>query len=253
MDISLLSRASLRPPTHHSDGGDLASAPPPSSVLLDVSAYILNKRNSTTATCTFRNDNKLQVTFFPAHPPRVSYFCVFCPGMKNCDYSVEPKIIATEGNLVLFRAAFGSLYEIWDSSSYEYFIYRANGGSPDGSPLLEQIPQPHGVLIPDRQIGLLSDSHGGYTIVALLGDSSARNRTSDRSCLNQYKFCIFSSKDKFWTMEDVKLTPQEYEFHHVTSKVITIGGETGTMAFVDLWCGILLYDVLDGGAGDYCH
>jgi hypothetical protein len=33
--------------------------------------------------------------------------------------------------------------------------------------------------------------------------------------------------------------------YHLTTKVIVIGGATGTIGWVDMWCGILLCDVLE--------
>ncbi|XP_062204833.1 uncharacterized protein LOC133906889 [Phragmites australis] len=253
MDRVFLFRDSLRPPTHRGDGSDLANGTWPSWVLLDFTAYVLDRRNSTTATCKFRGDKELQVTFFPAHPPRVSYFCVYCSGLKPSDYPIEPTVIATEANLVLLRIAVGARHELWCPRVHDYFIYSADGGGPDGGPLLEQLPHPSPYFFRDEQIGLLSYDTGGYTVVALRDDSSELYRKGSPAALDQYDVCILHSKDKVWTIKAVDVPREQLQqrsdgFRHDTSKVITIGGEHGTMAFVDLWRGILWYDVLSGDA-----
>ncbi|CAN6318578.1 unnamed protein product [Urochloa humidicola] len=237
---SILFPASLHPPAHN--GVDLESVPRPSWILLDFTAYIADKVNYTTAVCDLRG-KKIQVTFFPAHPPRVSYFCVYCPDLKFSNYAIEPKIIATEANLVLLRIVIGSRYEASCRMTYEYFIYRAWG--PNEWASLEQIPNPRPYYYHDEQVGLLNDDTGGYTVIALLDDSSVIDYSDSLIAQGKYKVCILDSKDKVWTVKDVFLPQnQQQDFYHATSKVITIGGKCGTMAFVDLWRGILQYDVL---------
>ncbi|TVU32140.1 hypothetical protein EJB05_23859, partial [Eragrostis curvula] len=193
--MGILSRASLHPPENGGGGGaDLANGPRPSWILLDQKAYVADARNSTTATCRFKGDKELQVTFFPARPPRVSYFCVFCAGHEASDYALEPKIV--------------------------------------------------GIL-----------SHDGYTVVALRDDSIALYRKSPPGP-GHYEVCILRSKDTGWTIKDVYVPPEQQQqqrsgddggrFRHATYKTITIGAERGTVAFVDLWRGILWYDVFGG-------
>ncbi|CAN6281237.1 unnamed protein product [Urochloa humidicola] len=239
MDSNLFP-ASLNPPAHR--GVDLASGPRPSWILLDFAAYFANKVNYTTAVCNLQG-KMIQVTFVPAHPPRVSYFCVYCPDLKPTDYAIEPKIIATEANLVLLRIVIGSRYEAWCRGAHEYLIYRAGG--PNEFASLEHLPHSRPYYFHDDQVGLLSNGTGGYTVAALLDDASVRYNLPPSPC--KYRVCIFDSKDKVWTVKAVPvLLPknQQQGFYHATSKVITIGGKCGTMAFVDLWRGILQYDVL---------
>ncbi|KAL6838732.1 hypothetical protein ACP4OV_031446 [Aristida adscensionis] len=98
----------------------------------------------------------------------------------------------------------------------------------------------------------------GSNVYALRDDSSALFRDVDELLPGQYEVCLLHSEDKVWTAMDVSVPPQlvkqhsdfEEGFRHVTAKVIAIGGEHGTMAFADLWRGILLYDVHRGNDDD---
>ncbi|OEL32586.1 hypothetical protein BAE44_0006395 [Dichanthelium oligosanthes] len=206
--------ASLHPPSY--GGADLADAPTPSWVLLDFRAYFTDRRNATTTTCMTRDNQEIQITFFPAHPPRVSYFCVHCRGVEPGDFATEPK---------------------------------ADGG-PDGAPSLELLPHPSRYFFYDEQVGLLS-REAEYTVVALRDDASAYFRGS--SMPGKYDVCLLDSERKVWTTKAVFVPPERQQgssgeegFRHETTNVLTIGGEPGTMAFVDLWRGILLLDVLHG-------
>uniref|UniRef100_A0A0A9TT88 Uncharacterized protein n=1 Tax=Arundo donax TaxID=35708 RepID=A0A0A9TT88_ARUDO len=245
-----LSRASRRPPTDRGDGADLSKAARPSWILLDFSAYVANECNSTTATCKFRGDKDFQVTFFPADPPLVSYFCIYCSGLKTSDYATEPKVLATEANLVLFRVAIGTPQDLCYPSAHEYFIYSAGGDGPGDAPSLEHLLHPYPYIFHDTRVGLLSYDTGGYTVAALRDDSSSLYRQDGPVGPGHYDVCILHSRDKVWASRAVNVPLQEQQkqssvgFCHDTSKVITIGGERGTMAFVDLWRGILQYDVL---------
>ncbi|GJN05625.1 hypothetical protein PR202_ga23272 [Eleusine coracana subsp. coracana] len=240
---------SLHPPSHGGDV-DLADAPRPDWVLLDFRAYVDSCTNATTASCKARDGlNDIQVTFFPAQPPRVSHFCVYCPGLGPYCFGEEPRIIATDGKFVLLRIFIGRRHDILCHNLHEYYIYCADGGT-DGGPSLQLIPHPSPYNFHDGQVGLVSRGTS-YTIAILRDDSSAFFRGF--SNMGKYDVCLFNSEDKIWRAIPVSV-PYEEEcqeecsdddegFVHETTKVITVGGEHGTIAFVDLWRGILLYDV----------
>ncbi|GJN37293.1 hypothetical protein PR202_gb26229 [Eleusine coracana subsp. coracana] len=187
----------------------------------------------------------VHVTFFPAQPPRVSHFRVQCPGSAPSCFGEEPKILATDGKFVLFRIFIGPRYGIVRHDLHEYSIYCADGG-PDGAPSLQLLPNPSPCIFHDDQVGLISRGTS-YTIAGLRDDSSPL--LHDLSDLGTYVVYLFNSEDKIWRPIPVSVPYKEEcsdddeEFLHETSKVITVGGEHGTIACVDLWRGILLYDV----------
>ncbi|RLM93663.1 hypothetical protein C2845_PM08G03030 [Panicum miliaceum] len=227
---------SLHPPTY--GDADRADSTRPDWILLDFRAYFADRRNATNAACKTRNGKEIQVTFFPAHRPRVSYFCVHCHGVEPSGFMWEPKVIATGGDFVLLCVSIGHHYAMVYLTLHEYYVYRA-GGSTGGPPSLELLPHPDLYYFRGLQI-----------IAALRDDSSGFFRGS--SGFGQYDIILFHSEDKVWTAKDVFVPPEQQQQHcsieeegfwHKTSKVITIGGKHGTMAFVDLWNGILLYDV----------
>ncbi|KAL6601800.1 hypothetical protein ACP70R_045020 [Stipagrostis hirtigluma subsp. patula] len=56
----------------------------------------------------------------------------------------------------------------------------------------------------------------------------------------RYDLQLYNSETRTWICKLV-YSPEDFE---ITSKVITIGGELGSVGWVDLWRGILIYDVL---------
>ncbi|PUZ61442.1 hypothetical protein GQ55_4G277000 [Panicum hallii var. hallii] len=69
-------------------------------------------------------DGKLiQATFFVRRPPRVSYVCVHSP--DAAEISVEPVVLATEGDLVLLRVSVGREGDYFEN--FDYYVYRAGG------------------------------------------------------------------------------------------------------------------------------
>ncbi|CAL4952068.1 unnamed protein product [Urochloa decumbens] len=240
-----LSRGSLHPPSH--GVADLTGAPMPSWVLLDFHAYFSDRRNSTTAACKTRDDKLIQVTFFPAHPPRVSYFCVHCQGEEPSGFAMEPKVLATHDNVLLLRISIGSPDEMMCHYLHEYYVYKASVGA-DAGPSLELLPHPSPYFFYDEQVGILSRG-AEYTVVALRDDASAYHRGSYTP--GEYDVCLLNSENKIWTTKGVSVPLDRQQassgeecFRHESSKVITIGGKPGTVAFVDLSRGILLFDVL---------
>ncbi|CAL4958681.1 unnamed protein product [Urochloa decumbens] len=249
MRDSHLRRGSLHPPSH--GAADLAESSRPDWVLLDFRAYFADCRNSTTASCKTRNGkDKIQVTFFPARPPRLSYFCVHCQGVEPSGFAMEPKVLATHDNVLLLRISIGSPNQIICHYLHEYYVYRASNGA-DARPSLELLPHPGPCFFFDEQVGILSRGTG-YTVVALRDDGSGFDRGSYTP--GEYDVCLLDSENKNWTKKDVfvplhrqqQASNGEERFSHESSKVITIGGEHGTVAFVDLSRGILLFNVLQG-------
>ncbi|KAJ1288832.1 hypothetical protein BS78_02G118000 [Paspalum vaginatum] len=122
---------------------------------------------------------------------------------------------------------------------YDYFVYRADSTRPP----LELLRRPHPYLC-RSDAGLLPRPDGHYTVAAL-------NFTGT---IHQFELHLFHSDTSTWISRMLLVdAPQDFplkiptQLHrHHTTTVITIGGEGGTMGWVDLWRGILLCDVLVG-------
>ncbi|KAL6596341.1 hypothetical protein ACP70R_047705 [Stipagrostis hirtigluma subsp. patula] len=67
------------------DPPDAARSRRPASILLDLNAYIADRRNATTAAATSTRGCTVEVSFWIAAPPAVSYSCVHCPCSKSKD------------------------------------------------------------------------------------------------------------------------------------------------------------------------
>ncbi|KAL6618774.1 hypothetical protein ACP70R_033913 [Stipagrostis hirtigluma subsp. patula] len=264
-----MEEASLHPPalwlssTGEDDGSDDAAAGIP-WVLLDLEGYVADHRNRTTAFALSQCGKQVQVTFFLARPPRVSYFCAFCPGHAHTEIPIEPMVLAMEGNLVLLRIAVGHGKTISEGDGL--YIYQANGADHGGAPSLKLLPRPPvGCVLYTDQVGLLRysnrDGGGGkdeFVVAALCmlcePGVSTHLQEGERIRLQYHRQAVFvyDSKLDAWRVNIVSLDEQQQQkqpgspFVHLNSKVIAIGGEAGTMAFVDLWQGILLCDVLSG-------
>ncbi|CAM0146637.1 unnamed protein product [Urochloa decumbens] len=220
--------ASLLPPRH--------DPPPdrPESCLLDSKAYLASRKNATTASCLARGGRLVQVTFFPVHPPRLSYMCVCCPGPGKSPYdefACEPNVVAAEADLVLIRMAFGPHHNRSDARKYDFFLYRAAAAGDEGRrpPSLTRI-------LPSSSL------------------PTAMPCTQEEDDI-EFAIHIYSSKTATWSCKPASLVAnkQHDHDHHLhnfrSEKVITIGGEGGAVAWVDLWCGFLFlqcHDVLKG-------
>uniref|UniRef100_A0A0E0B6R5 DUF1618 domain-containing protein n=1 Tax=Oryza glumipatula TaxID=40148 RepID=A0A0E0B6R5_9ORYZ len=225
---------SLRPPTHVAT----AAMTTPPWVLLECDAYIAtNHGNATTATSRTRAGHPIEVSFWAAPPPRVSYMCVHCPGLDPHKFAAEPTIIATEADLVLLRLALGPRDDSFKTSRQDYFIYHASSTAPK----LSLIPPP--VLLDnrfiDKQVGILRClDDGTYTVAALC--SAFKRGDLD------YVLHLYRSGADAWTCHPLSIHGLVFDpsFSHVTSMVITVGGEAGTMGWVDINDGILFCDLL---------
>ncbi|CAM0880683.1 unnamed protein product [Alopecurus aequalis] len=216
--------------------GAAATATParyPDWVLLDMNAYFANVENATTASTT--DGRALKVTFCLADPPAVSHFCVHGPGFRIEDFDVEPRVVFSEKDLVLLRFAFttGPRSTVLDCHQAEYFIYKAGRGKPSLTPIPATPPGTRNSLY----VGIVPCNDSEF----FLADLSV-TRT-----MGYYDVSIFSSKMNKWTTRRLELLTSgdirpEDQFI-VTHKVIALGG--GVIAWVDLWRGIIVCNILD--------
>ncbi|XBI31769.1 hypothetical protein VPH35_055298 [Triticum aestivum] len=254
-------------------------------VLIDQFAYLADRDNATTATTTAEFPamgsilkGPIKVTFCPVAPPLVSYLCFHATDMDHTMFPVQPKILTTEtdGGLLVLRAVVGTHPS--DSvllSKREYFVYDARAAK------LHHLPHPgrqhefdeytlaivrncsqhckrtttthhdsgglalrpcHAALRHHGHgLGLGRHGHGQehhhdctYVVAAQaleFGDPETSH------------LCLYHSDTKTWSKKPVVVN--SYPPLHETSKTLNIGGDRGTVAWVDLWRGIIFCDVLD--------
>ena len=229
-------------------GGDVCTV---EEALVDRSAYIVDEQNNTTAYALARYGKVLQVTFFPAPPPSVSFLTTFCTlNGAPTELISEPALVTTEGNLALFLMKHG-----WYRYKHDYYVYRAPGAAGGVLLMLEEVrhPEKQGLFLSsdsyyfhDQEVGLLRhksrDDLDAYKIAAL--------RTDDEDPrMSRCNLYMYDSQSKTWDRKTGVLADQRYKNQlatHHCSRVITIGGDAGTMGWVDLKQGIALCDVLGG-------
>ncbi|KAL6897311.1 hypothetical protein ACP4OV_007007 [Aristida adscensionis] len=215
----------------------------PAWILLNRDPYIGSRSNDTTAIGEGRDNSRIEVSLWPSPPPLSSNVYLFCPGIE---FPEHPAILYTAEDLLLLRipVAMDEFEEqVMIPKDCDYIIYR-----PGKSRSLQLIPNPEPRLFLDEDVCILPRGGGGelYTIAALV----------DTSQPNQYELYRFDSEVGSWTSKvlsmeaprkpyPVKIPNNTGRLHlHITSTVIPLGGEAGTMGWVDLWSGILLYDLL---------
>ncbi|CAL4929115.1 unnamed protein product [Urochloa decumbens] len=224
--------ASLRPPDLAPDdeGADIPW------VLLDGLAYVAERNNATTAFAKTWDGHQIQVTLFPARPPRVSHLCVFCPGLEHTVFPLEPKILATELRIIVTTKR-DILKHV------DYYIYQAADDAAGGGPSLKRLPRPPSPYGFDSDVGILRcgisgqrhhaprphrGAAGDYYIVA--GLCRAPNSLDH----GEFVLCLHNSNSPTsWSTHNISLDEQHRRqygcgFTHVNSKVIAIGGDAVT-------------------------
>ncbi|KAL6846908.1 hypothetical protein ACP4OV_022761 [Aristida adscensionis] len=163
----------------------------------------------------------------------------------ECFSAVEPpRVVCAVDDLILLRVLLRTPTRRVTLNDYDYFVYCANKRAPS----LQLLERPH-PFFTDDDVGLLRRGVNLYTIAALISTSK----------YGVYDLHRFDSGAGEWSHTTVSLVaPQDpvplafplaagaerLFYHLITSTVLAIGGEGGTMAWVDLWHGILLCDVL---------
>ncbi|XP_051224764.1 uncharacterized protein [Lolium perenne] len=216
----------------------------PPWLLTGSEGYIGDDVNERTAIGFTKKQLSIKATFFLNSPPQPSKLCVHCPDAKDIK---NPRVLCVVGDHILFRVAITTRsIRIRSTSALlwsEYFLYRAERNRP----MLKLLPDPPTDTFNDSEVGILPHGDGVFTIAALL---------RRRLCLDRFELLLFHSKAGNWTsmflsvVGPPKKFPIEVEHRiddlscHFTTNVIVIGGEYGTIAWVDLWGGIVLCDIL---------
>ncbi|CAN6307597.1 unnamed protein product [Urochloa humidicola] len=217
-----------------------------SLVLLDRWCYIADVSNNTTAVGTTSSGLPIKVAFRDARPPHRSHFCVHCPGLDFS--STAPRVVATDADLVLLCVPVEPY--VINGLDWDYFVYRLRARK------LDRLPNPHPRWLDDSATALLSRKDSAWYVIAALG---VRPPVYDGSTLIRWEYDLHlyrSSNSEGWISKRLSLnefkrdkviplpTAVDDKLYHETEKTITIGGEYGTVAWVDLWRGIFLCDVL---------
>ncbi|WVZ95810.1 hypothetical protein U9M48_041526 [Paspalum notatum var. saurae] len=218
----------------------------PGSILLDPYGYLSARTNGTTAEGSTKDGKRILVTFWAATPPRVSCFTVFCPDWKPFALGDLPAVLCSDDDLVLLHVPICREDHRLLADVDHYFVYQA--GTKNKPPSLELIPTipgpPHDISLSDSEVVLLrchSQGDSFYFLAVLLRVFGCYPYNDDLFALH-----LYSSKTGKWsTRSPMRVDSPNKDFRYsYTSTVLAIGGELGSVGFVDLWRGILICDLL---------
>ncbi|CAO2042555.1 unnamed protein product [Urochloa humidicola] len=221
------------------------------TVLLDVKCYIADLPNATAARAATSTGVPIQVSFHAARPPLLSHFCVHCPGLDSLQLSY-PKVVATDAGLVLLRVPVHTTHYAATLRTWDYFLYIPRARR------LCLLPNPgtERIAVADSDTALLSIG-GGEFAVAAIGNWGPVFDRSGRALLRWvFDLHLYRSSEGRWTtrrmsVKDlvrdaaIPLPDSVVRLYHETGRAFAVGGERGTVAWVDLWRGVLFLDVLD--------
>ncbi|TVU28073.1 hypothetical protein EJB05_19581, partial [Eragrostis curvula] len=215
----------------------------PSCVLVNHWAGSRGTANATTAMYKTSTGLPITATFCAAPPPALSYISVHCPGIDSTDSLMTPTFISEDADLVLLRVPRdrGSMVDNFYS---DYFVYRVNPQRPN----LDLLPNPDPETFGDKEIAVVSCGDDKYVVAALQFVFGLKPTFK----LHLYRSTV-GGKQGTWTsqllyveepLRDNVCPVPDSEMYHRTTKVIVLGGDKGTVGWVDLWRGIILCDVL---------
>lgn len=227
--------------------GSRVDIPLPDVELLERWGHIGDSRNATTAMSTTSTGLTISVTLCASRSPGLSYLSVDCPGLDldPSDMTLAPKVVTTDGDLVLIRVP-NHPHARCDSSISDYFVYRVH---PERAKL-DRLPFPPTRHLRDNNFAILSCGEGGYVVAGL------QPYFEVIFTLHRYRSAPNGALGSWTSLELTVETPLREKvcpipksslrvIFHDTTKVITLGGAKGTIGWVDLWRGIVLCDVLD--------
>ncbi|XBH82668.1 hypothetical protein VPH35_071274 [Triticum aestivum] len=238
MDDNKLRVLQIPPPIHPDD----PDSPLPETILIDSFGYLSDRTNATTArgrrSRTKKKGKRILVTFWPVAPPRVSCFTVHCPDLKPDAFAEIPKISYTEDDLVLLSITICPERLHVYGKNIRYFVYQA--GTKKTPPSVKLVHCPPYFRIYDQEVALLHCHHQEMFFIAVLRWASIAQDYTD----GHFNLHLYNSKTKAWNIKLMLLdSPKDFEFRSF-NKGITIGGELGSVGWVDLRGGIIICDLL---------
>jgi hypothetical protein len=167
-------------------------------------------------------------------PPALTRCIVDCPDLSSANFRDEPPLIVGADDAFLLIIVFSPKPKPKPHGSADIFLYK----SCPAKPSLELLPEPYPVGYNSNCIAVLSCRD--YCLVIVYGVRVHPDRRMN------YILDIFSNKTGLWSTKVARQArrTKPYFGDFDPTKSFAVGG--GSMAWVDLWNGIIGWMVADG-------